>query len=63
MNKTLRKILIDRDTSTLELAHEIGVTPEYLSSVINGRRKGVPVRYKIAEALNMSYKELWEKAA
>lgn len=38
--KTVVKALADRDMSKRDLAAEIGVSPQYLSYILNGTRSG-----------------------
>ena len=59
MNKILKKILIDRNMTLVELAKMLNVTPNYLSQIVNGHEPGYPLREKIARALNVSYDSLW----
>jgi len=59
VNKTIKKIMIDRDLTLSMLAKMTGVTPVHLCAVINGRMISYPLREKIAFALNVSYESLW----
>lgn len=61
MNKTLKKILIDRGMTMVELAKMLDVTPSYLSQITNGHEPGYPLREKIAFTLNVSYESLWRQ--
>lgn len=55
--KEIKKLLIDKDTTIIELAKEIGVRREYLSVVIHGHRKGRNIWPKIAKALDIELPE------
>ncbi len=59
MNKILKKILIDRNISMAELAKMANVSPNHLSTVVNGHAPGYEIRERIAKALKVSYDLLW----
>jgi len=44
-----------------KLAKAIGYNRSYVSQVWNRRRKSKPVQKAIAQALGISYEELWEE--
>ena len=49
----IKKQLLDKRWSIVDLARIIGVRREYLSRVIHGHRKGKRIWPKIAKALNI----------
>jgi transcriptional regulator with XRE-family HTH domain len=57
--RLIRSLFILKGIKQNELAKELGVTEQYLSYVINGQRKAIQIRKKIAELLNMPYETLW----
>ncbi len=54
--KCVKKTLIDRDMTLIDLAEKIGYSVTYLSSIINGKRVGcIDAEEKISEELNIKY--------
>lgn len=58
------KVLIHARGHTYEsLAAEIGITPQAVSEIVNGRTKGSTARYAVAKALGVDVVDLWNGGA
>lgn len=55
----IKKILEDKGLSQVEVAAEIGVTPQAVNEIISGRTVSRTARYAFAKAIGMSVDELW----
>ena len=54
------KDLIKEQGYTYEsLGDEIGISPQAVSEIVNGRTKGATARYALAKALDHEVEELW----
>jgi len=52
--KQAKKELIDRDMTVEELAHDVGLSREYTSAIINGRVYSGPAVKSISDRLNIA---------
>lgn len=52
--KEVRKAMIDKDLSMRDLANALNLTPQYLSSVINGRVVSEPAIKTVSDYLGIS---------
>jgi len=41
------------------IGEEIGISPQAVSEIVNGRTKGATARYSLAKALGREVEELW----
>lgn len=58
--KLIKALLILKGIEKYEdLAKQFGITKKYLELIINGHRKGVKYRKKIAEFLGVAYEAIW----
>lgn len=54
------KRIIKREGFTYEsLGNEIGISPQAISEIVNGRTKGATARYSVAKALGREVEDLW----
>lgn len=51
--KAVKKELIDRDMSVTDLANKLGLSREYVSSVLNGRLRSEHIKEQILDRLGM----------
>ncbi len=56
----VRGLLLLSGINTKDMAAKAGVSSGYISSVLNGSRLGLKLRFAIADALRMPYKEVWQ---
>jgi DNA-binding Xre family transcriptional regulator len=61
MTKTIKKLLIDKDMTMLDLARKIGKSRVWTSYVVNGHMKSPKVRKAIAKVLEVNVEDLWEQ--
>jgi transcriptional regulator with XRE-family HTH domain len=52
--KKIRVALLKKGWSQEDLALHLGVTPAYVSQILNGRRHGIRIRRKIPALLGIS---------
>lgn len=52
--KQVKKELIDRDMTISDLAEKVGITRQYASEIVNGRRYAEPAVRAISDYLNIA---------
>jgi transcriptional regulator with XRE-family HTH domain len=57
--RLIKSLLILRGIDITELAKDLGISIQYLSYILHGKRKGKRIRKKIADLLGMPYETLW----
>lgn len=57
----IKKAMLDKGITSSDLAKKIGISPTYLSKIINGHRAGYSARFKISQELDLTYEEMWDK--
>ncbi len=63
MDKEQLRDLITQQYGGYEgLANEIGVSPQAISEVVNGRTVGASSRYSVAKALGLTVADIWPEA-
>ncbi len=55
IRKQIKKTMIDRDISNIELGETVGLSGNYVSSIISGFIISKPARKKICDYLNIAY--------
>ncbi len=55
----IKKIIKNQGHTYQSLGDEIGISPQAISEIVNGRTKGATARYALAAALDRSVEELW----
>lgn len=55
IRKQIKKTMIDRDISNIELGEAVGLSGNYISSIISGFIISKPARKKICDYLNIAY--------
>lgn len=55
IRKQIKKTMIDRDISNIELGEAVGLSGNYVSSIVSGFIISKPARKKICDYLNISY--------
>lgn len=53
LGKEIKKILIDKQMSQVELSRKIGVSPKYLNLILHGERSGDKYMNHIASILGL----------
>lgn len=61
--RLVSKALIDRDMSRAALAAEVGISPQYLSYILNGTRSGKKYIETIARVLDLDRKKVGKATA
>lgn len=61
--RLVSKALIDRDMTRAALAAEVGISPQYLSYILNGTRSGRKYIEVIAQALDLDRKKVGKATA
>lgn len=61
--RLVTKALIDQDMTRAALAAEVGISPQYLSYILNGTRSGKRYIEAIAQALALDRKKVWKATA
>lgn len=61
--RLVTKALIDRDMTRAALAAEVGISPQYLSYILNGTRSGKRYIEAIARVLALDRKKVWKTTA
>lgn len=59
MNRKVKSLMILKGVTGLEIARKAGVTPTWVSLVINRHKKSRRIQGVIADALGVSYESLW----
>ena len=57
--KEFKKLLIDKELSSIELSRKLGVSREWLWYVVSGRTPGTKLKREIAEFFDVEFEELW----
>ena len=61
--RLVSKALIDQDMTRAALAAEGGISPQYLSYILNGTRSGKRYIEAIAQVLALDRKKVWKATA
>jgi len=61
--RLVSKALIDQDMTRAALAAEVGISPQYLSYILNGTRSGKRYIEAIAQVLALDRKKVWKATA
>ncbi|MBI4538840.1 MAG: helix-turn-helix transcriptional regulator [Gemmatimonadetes bacterium] len=59
----IKAIIRKKGQTYVSLAVEIGITPQAVSEIVNGRTKGKTARYALAKALGLEVRDLWPAEA
>ncbi len=59
MDKTIKKLLIDREITIADLARQTHYTRGHLSAIIHGRLDSPKAKRAISAALGKTVQELW----
>lgn len=59
----IKEIIGRKGHTYVSLAEEIGITPQAVSEIVNGRTKGSTARYALAKALGLEVRDLWPEKA
>lgn len=55
----IKEIIARQGQTYVSLAEEIGITPQAVSEIVNGRTRGRTARYALAKALGLEVRDLW----
>jgi len=55
----IKKIIKEQGYTYESLGNEIGISPQAVSEIVNGRTKGATARYSVAKALGYEVDDLW----
>jgi DNA-binding XRE family transcriptional regulator len=59
----IKALVRERGHTYESLGNEIGITPQAVSEIVNGRTSGATARYAIAKALGVEVSDLWPEVA
>lgn len=59
MNRKVKSLMVLKGISGVEIARRLGLSPVTIYIVVSGRGKSRRVQQTIADALGMSFAELW----
>lgn len=55
----IKQIIKQQGHTYQSLGDEIGISPQAISEIVNGRTKGATARYALSAALGLDVDELW----
>ena len=58
-SERIKRIIKDQGYTYESLGNEIGISPQAVSEIVNGRTKGATARYSLAKALGHEVEDLW----
>lgn len=58
----IKRIIKEHGYTYESLGNEIGISPQAVSEIVNGRTKGATARYSLAKALGHEVEDLWSDA-
>lgn len=58
----IKRIIREQGYTYESLGNEIGISPQAVSEIVNGRTKGATARYSLAKALGREVEDLWPEA-
>ncbi|MFW6200520.1 MAG: helix-turn-helix transcriptional regulator [Gemmatimonadota bacterium] len=61
-SERIKRIIKEHGYTYESLGNEIGISPQAVSEIVNGRTKGATARYSLAKALGHEVEDLWEDA-
>jgi transcriptional regulator with XRE-family HTH domain len=59
VSNTLKTLIRSKGHTYESLGREIGISPQAVSEIVNGRTKGATSRYALAAALGLHPSDLW----
>lgn len=61
-SERIKRIIKEQGYTYESLGNEIGISPQAVSEIVNGRTKGATARYSLAKALGYEVEDLWPEA-
>lgn len=61
-SERIKRIIKDQGYTYESLGNEIGISPQAVSEIVNGRTKGATARYSLAKALGYEVEDFWPEA-
>lgn len=61
-SERIKRIIKEQGYTYESLGNEIGISPQAVSEIVNGRTKGATARYSLAKALGREVEDLWPEA-
>ncbi len=58
-SERIKRIIKEHGYTYETLGNEIGISPQAVSEIVNGRTKGATARYALAKALGHEVHDLW----
>jgi transcriptional regulator with XRE-family HTH domain len=58
-SEKIKRIIKEQGYTYESLGNEIGISPQAVSEIVNGRTKGATARYSLAKALGREVEDLW----
>lgn len=58
-SERIKRIIKEQGYTYESLGNEIGISPQAVSEIVNGRTKGATARYSLAKALGYEVEDLW----
>lgn len=59
MNRKIKALMVLKGVKSIDIATQTGVSPTWVSLVLNGHKKSKRIRQAIADALGIKVKDLW----
>lgn len=63
MNRKAKSLMVLKGITSVSLARKLGITPTWMSLIVNGRKESRRVQKAIADALGVDYAVLWHGRA
>ena len=61
-SERIKRIIKEQGYTYESLGNEIGISPQAVSEIVNGRTKGATARYSLAKALGREVEDFWPEA-
>lgn len=58
-SERIKALIKERGHTYQSLGDEIGISPQAVSEIVNGRTRGATARYALAKALGREVEDLW----
>lgn len=58
-SNAIKQLLRQRGLTYEAIGREIGITPQAVSEIVNGRTTSATARYSLAKALGLEVRDLW----
>lgn len=58
-SERIKALIKERGHTYQSLGNEIGISPQAVSEIVNGRTTGATARYALAKALGREVEDLW----